>query len=126
MDENHDSYTFRLYVSPPNSEGAGSTLTVYWDTPDKRKALPDPFIREQGARRNLEVRLLIAEIIDKESDEPNYAWTIFGSEINLEFRVQAILDDIGTSRKSDLRRFFGECWAAMAREPNEPFRAVFI
>ncbi len=126
MDENHESYTFRLYVSPPKSEGDGPTLTVYWDTPNKRKALLDPLIQEQAAQRGLEARLLIAAIIDKESDEPHYAWSAFGSEMNLELRVRAILVDISNSRRSDLRRFFGECWTAMAREPNEPFRAVFI
>ncbi len=122
---NREAYTFRLYVSGQKSNRDVPVLYVYWDTPDRGKALIDPFIYDHAARGDLEGCLLVAEETDAGQTKPlRYFWTTLDDD-DTDYQIRAALVRIGKVRGAELQKFLGQCWNAMQNRPNTPFRAVF-
>jgi hypothetical protein len=124
MDPVANFRVFRAYLSRQTLEKNMPILVLYWDTPDKRKSLIDPYLYEHAASRDLESRVGVFKLNDAEGHFVQFSWQqVSNKEEDLE--VGTALADLDESRRPDLQKFLGECWEAVERMPYAPFRATF-
>jgi hypothetical protein len=117
------SRSFRAYIRRDKTNGVPEALFVYWDTPDRRKALIDPYIYEHAANSDVEGRIIISRDNDAENATSKYVWGYFAHELdNLE--MPEVLGNLSKTRGPELQTFLRSCYDSMFHSPNEPFRAV--
>jgi hypothetical protein len=115
---------FQVYLSRQELEKNKPILVLYWDTPDRRRVLIDPFLYEHAARGDVESRVAVLKVTDAGTHSIQFSWQRVGNE-EKDLEVGTAFADLAESRGPELQRLLGDCWEAVELAPNSPFRATF-
>jgi hypothetical protein len=115
--------SFRVYIRRDKTDGTTEAVFVYWDTPDSRKALINPYLYEHAAHNDLEGRIIISRDSDADSATSKYLWGYFAHELD-SYEVPDALGNLSKDRGFEFQKFLGSCYDSMFNNPSEPFRAV--
>jgi hypothetical protein len=113
---------FQVYLSRQELEKNKPILVLYWDTPDRRRVLIDPFLYEHAARGDVESRVAVLKVTDAARIPFNFP----GSESVTKRGVWKwgqhlqISQNRGAGTSKTAWGLLGGC-----RAPNSPFRATF-
>jgi hypothetical protein len=115
---------FRVYLSRTAPEMKGPILVFYWDTPDRSRALIEPFLYEHATAGDLESRVAVFKVQGTDADFNRFSWQRVGSGPE-DLETGIAFAELNESRGQELQRFLEECWEAVERTPDSPFRASF-
>jgi hypothetical protein len=118
-----NSRSFRVYIRRDKANGVPEAVFVYWETPDSRKALIDPYLYEHAANNDLEGRIMISRDSNAENATSKYLWGYFAHELD-GVEVPEALGNLSKQQGLEFQKFLGSCYDSMFNSPNEPFRAV--
>ena len=115
---------FRVFLTNQKRNQDGSILAFYWDTPDVRQALIDPYLYLHLVNGDKASRVGVYMVTEADGHFIGFSWQRIGNE-EKDLEVGIALTGLDESRRQDLQKFLGECWESVERIPYSAFRLTF-
>jgi hypothetical protein len=115
---------FRVFLTNQKRNQDGSIIAFYWDTPDVRQALIDPYFYLHSVNGDTQSRVALCKMTEADGHFIGFSWQRIGDE-EKDLEVGNALTGLYESRRQDLQKFLGECWASVERAPHLAFGATF-
>ena len=115
---------FRVFLTNQKHNQDGSIIAFYWDTPDVRQALIDPYFYLHLVNGDTQSRVALYKVTEADGHFIGFSWQRIGDD-EKDLEVGNALTGLDESRRQDLQKFLGECWGSVERTPHLAFGATF-
>jgi hypothetical protein len=115
---------FRVFLTNQKRNQDGSIITFYWDTPDVRQALIDPYLSLHSVNGDKASRVGVYKLTEADGRFIGFSWQRIGDD-EKDLEVGSALIGLDESRRQDLQKFLEQCWESVERTPFLAFGATF-
>ena len=115
---------FRVFLTNRKRSQDESIIAFYWDTPDVRQALIDPYFYLHLVNGDKASRVGVYKVTEADGHFIGFSWQRIGNE-EKDLEVGNALTGLDESPRQDLQKFLGECWESVERMPYSAFRLTF-